>query len=56
MEKSTPIEQRVWNAPFDTDQVALDTVMEVIEKDGIGSFLESAPRDCALICHITASG
>ena len=29
-----------WDDPFDTDQKALDTVMEVIEKDGIWSFLE----------------
>jgi hypothetical protein len=26
--------------PFDTDQKALDAVMDVIEKDGIRSFLE----------------
>jgi uncharacterized protein len=31
----------VWNDPFDTDQEALDAVMEVIERDGIRSFLES---------------
>jgi len=30
----------VWDDPFDTDQEALDEVMEVIEKDGISSFLE----------------
>jgi hypothetical protein len=30
----------VWDDPFDTDKEALDTVMEVIEKDGIKSFLE----------------
>ena len=30
----------VWDDPFDTDQEALDAVMEVIEQDGIGSFLE----------------
>ena len=29
----------VWDDPFDTDQEALDAVMEVIEKDGIRSFL-----------------
>ena len=33
----------VWNEPFDTDREALDTVMEVIELDGIRSFLESDP-------------
>jgi uncharacterized protein len=30
----------IWDDPFDTDQQALDAVMEVIEKDGIRSFLE----------------
>jgi len=30
-----------WDDPFDTDQEALDAVMEVIEKDGIRSFLEA---------------
>jgi hypothetical protein len=30
----------VWDDPFDTDREALGTVMEVIEKDGIRSFLE----------------
>ena len=30
----------VWNDPFDTDQEALDAVMEVIEQEGIRSFLE----------------
>ena len=30
----------VWDDPFNTDQEALDEVMEVIEKDGIRSFLE----------------
>jgi len=30
----------VWDDPFDTDQEALEAVMEVIEKDGIRSFLE----------------
>jgi hypothetical protein len=30
----------VWDDPFDTDREALDTVMEVIERDGIRSFLE----------------
>jgi hypothetical protein len=30
----------VWNEPFDTDREALDTVMEVIELDGIRSFLD----------------
>ena len=31
----------VWDEPFNTYQEALDEVMEVIEKDGIRSFLES---------------
>ena len=31
----------VWDEPFDTDREALSAVMEVIEKDGIRSFLES---------------
>ena len=31
----------VWDDPFDTDREALDEVMEVIERDGIRSFLES---------------
>ena len=30
----------VWDDPFDTDQKALDAVMEVIERDGIRSFLD----------------
>jgi len=30
----------IWDEPFDTDQEALDTVMEVIEQDGIRSFLD----------------
>jgi len=30
----------VWDDPFDTDQEALNEVMEVIERDGIRSFLE----------------
>jgi len=30
----------VWDDPFDTDQEALEAVLEVIEKDGIRSFLE----------------
>ena len=34
----------VWDEPFNTDQEALDEVMEVIEKDGIRSFLESDPE------------
>ena len=33
----------VWDEPFDTDREALDAVMEVIETDGIRSFLESDP-------------
>ena len=30
----------VWDEPFDTDREALEEVMEVIERDGIRSFLE----------------
>jgi len=30
----------VWDDPFDTDREALDTVIEVIEREGIRSFLE----------------
>ena len=30
----------VWDAPFNTDQEALNEVMKVIEQDGIRSFLE----------------
>jgi len=30
----------VWDAPFNTDREALDEVMEVIERDGIRSFLD----------------
>lgn len=30
----------IWDDPFDTDREALDAVLEVIEKDGIRSFLE----------------
>jgi len=30
----------VWDDPFDTDREALEEVMEVIEQDGIRSFLE----------------
>jgi uncharacterized protein len=30
----------VWDDPFDTDQEALDEVMDVIERDGIRSFLD----------------
>ena len=33
----------VWDAPFGTGQEALDEVMEVIEREGIRSFLKSAP-------------
>ena len=36
-------ESTVWDDPFDTDREALDEVMEVIERDGIRSFLESEP-------------
>ena len=35
----------VWDDPFDTDREALDTVMEVIEKDGIRSFLEGESEE-----------
>ena len=31
----------VWDDPFGTDQAALDAVMEIIERDGIRSFLEN---------------
>ncbi len=30
----------IWDEPFDTDREALDAVMEVIEREGIRSFLE----------------
>ena len=30
----------VWDDPFDTDQEALDEVMEVIEREGIRTFIE----------------
>jgi len=30
----------VWDDPFDSDREALEEVMEVIERDGIRSFLE----------------
>ena len=30
----------IWDEPFDTDQEALDTVIKVIELDGIRSFLD----------------
>ena len=33
----------IWDEPFGTDQEALDEVMEVIERGGIRSFLESEP-------------
>ncbi len=32
----------VWDAPFDTDQNALDEVMVVIEREGTRTFPESA--------------
>ena len=35
----------VWNDPFDTDQEAFDAVMEVIEQDGIRSFLEGESEE-----------
>lgn len=34
----------IWNEPFDSDQEALDAVMEVIAQDGIRSFLEGDPE------------
>ena len=30
----------IWDEPFDTDREALDTVIKVIELDGIRSFLD----------------
>ena len=35
----------VWDEPFDTDREALEEVMEVIERDGIRSFLDEHPED-----------
>ena len=35
----------VWDDPFDTDREALDEVLEVIEKDGIRSFLEGESEE-----------
>ena len=35
----------VWDDPFDTDREALDAVMEVIERDGISSFLEGESEE-----------
>ena len=35
----------VWDDPYDTDQEALDEVMEVIERDGIRSFLEGESEE-----------
>jgi uncharacterized protein len=35
----------VWDEPFATDQEALEEVMEVIEQDGIRSFLDAGPED-----------
>jgi len=35
----------VWDEPFDTDREALDAVLEVIEKDGIRSFLEGESEE-----------
>ena len=35
----------VWDEPFDTDREALDEVMEVIEQDGIRSFLEGESEE-----------
>ena len=33
----------VWDAPFDTDQEALDEVMECIENEGIDSLIGEPP-------------
>jgi hypothetical protein len=33
----------VWDAPFDTDQEALDVVMECIEDEGIDSLIGEPP-------------
>ena len=35
----------VWDDPFDTDREALDTVMEVIEQEGIRSLLEGESEE-----------
>jgi uncharacterized protein len=35
----------VWDDLFDTDQEALDAVMEVIAQDGIRSFLDGEPEE-----------
>ena len=35
----------VWDDPFNTDREALDAVMEVIEQDGIKSFLEGESEE-----------
>lgn len=35
----------VWDAPFDTDREALDTVMKVIEREGIRTFLEGESEE-----------
>ena len=35
----------VWDEPFATDHEALDAVMEVIEQDGIRSFLDGEPEE-----------
>ena len=35
----------VWDDPFDTDREALDTVMEVIEREGIRTFLEGESEE-----------
>ena len=35
----------VWDEPFDTDREALEEVMEVIEQDGIRSFLEGESEE-----------
>ena len=35
----------VWDDPFDTDREALEEVMEVIERDGIRSFLDGESEE-----------
>ena len=41
----------VWDPPFDTDREALDTVIEVIEKNGIRSFLEGESKEIHCAGH-----
>ena len=35
----------VWDEPFDSDQEALDEAMEIIERDGIRTFLEGESEE-----------